>query len=83
VYTVLLLPKAIKDLKKIPKLDASRIAAHLQSLENGLTGDVKKLTNYTPEYRLRVGDYRALFEIEENKIIIYRIKHRKDAYTSR
>ncbi|MFX0197594.1 MAG: type II toxin-antitoxin system RelE/ParE family toxin [Candidatus Hodarchaeota archaeon] len=33
-----------------------------------------------PEYRLRVGDYRVLFETEKNKISIYRIRHRKDAY---
>ena len=45
-----------------------------------MAGDVKRLTNFTPEYRLRVGDYRALFEIEGNKIIMYRILHRKDAY---
>jgi mRNA interferase RelE/StbE len=45
-----------------------------------LAGDFKKLTNFTPEYRLRVGDYRVLFEVEEHKIIVYRIIHRKDAY---
>jgi hypothetical protein len=33
-----------------------------------LAGDVKQLTNSTPEYRLRVGDYRVLFEIEGNII---------------
>jgi mRNA interferase RelE/StbE len=45
-----------------------------------LKGDVKRLTDFTPEYRLRVGDYRILFEIEETTIIIYRIRHRRDAY---
>lgn len=83
MYTVVVLPKAIKDLKKIPKADTSKITAQLQLLKNGLTGDVKKLTNYTPEYRLRIGNYRALFEVEENQIIVYRIKHRKEAYTNR
>ncbi|MDM3847075.1 MAG: type II toxin-antitoxin system RelE/ParE family toxin [Aphanizomenon gracile PMC638.10] len=34
------------------------------------------LTNFTPEYRLRVGDYRVLFELEEQTIIVYRVKHR-------
>jgi len=42
---------------------------------------VKRLTNYTPEYRLRVGDYRVLFEIEEDVLVIYRVKHQKDAYS--
>jgi mRNA interferase RelE/StbE len=46
----------------------------------GLRGDVKRLTNFTPEYRLRVGNFRVLFEIEDKEIVIYRIVHRKDAY---
>lgn len=50
-------------------------------MQNNLTGDVKRLTNYTPEYRLRVGDYRVLLEIEEDVLVIYRVKHRKDAYS--
>jgi mRNA interferase RelE/StbE len=41
------------------------------------------LTNFTPEYRLKIGDYRILFEIEEQEIIIHRIKHRKEAYEKR
>ena len=45
-----------------------------------LTGDVKKLTDHTPEYRLRVGDYRVLFEVEGSTVVVYRVLHRKDAY---
>jgi len=46
-----------------------------------LAGDVKRLTNFTPEFRLRVGEYRVLFEVEGNKVLIYRVRHRKDAYS--
>jgi mRNA interferase RelE/StbE len=42
---------------------------------------MKRLTNYTLEYRLLVGDYRVLFEIEEDVLVIYRVKDRKDAYS--
>jgi len=45
-----------------------------------VAGDVKRLTNFTPEYRLRVGDYRVLFEIEDGTIIVYRVRHRREAY---
>ncbi len=79
-YQTFLKPKAIKDLKKISKEDAKKITAKITEMENDLQGDVKKLTKHTPEYRLRVGDWRILFEIETNKIVIYKIKHRKDAY---
>ncbi len=49
-------------------------------MQYDLQGDVKRLTNFTPEYRLRVGDYRVLFELAEQTIIIYRVKHRSKAY---
>ena len=75
------MPKAIKDLKKIPKQYAVKITTEIKLLENGLVGNIKKLTNFTPEYRLRVGNYRVLFEIEEQQILVYRIKHRKEAYS--
>jgi mRNA interferase RelE/StbE len=50
-------------------------------MRDDLQGDVKHLTNFTPEYRLRVGTYRILFEIEDEIIVIYRVKHRSQAYS--
>ena len=80
-YTVGLKPRATKDLRRIQKQDASRIADALERLADDLFGDVKRLTNFTPEYRLRVGQYRVLFEIEnENEVVVYRIVHRREAY---
>ena len=81
IYTIGLKPRASKDLRRIQKQDASRIADALERLADNLFGDVKRLTNFTPEYRLRVGQYRVLFEIEnENEIVVYRIVHRREAY---
>ncbi len=52
----------------------------MEKLENDLAGDVKRLTDFTPEYRLRIGDYRVLFEIEEqNIIVVYRVRHGREA----
>lgn len=59
------------------------IAERLKLLENGLAGDVKRLTDFTPEYRLRVGGYRAVFEVENDTVIVYRILHPRDAYEKR
>jgi len=70
----------VKDLKRIPKNQLIKILEKIEKLQFGLQGDIKRLTDFTPEYRLRVGDYRILFEIEGNKLIIYRILHRKDVY---
>jgi mRNA interferase RelE/StbE len=79
-YEVHFKPTSIKELKKLNKKDQKNIIDKIEIMSNNLRGDVKKLTNFTPEYRLRVGNYRILFEIEENIIIIYKIRHRKDIY---
>lgn len=79
-YTLTLKSRAVKDLKALPGQEKIRIVAQLEKLQNDLTGNVKRLTNFVPEYRLRVGNYRVLFEVEDNKIVVYRVVHRKDAY---
>ncbi len=55
-------PRALKDGKRIPKQELVHIFEKIKALENNLSGDVKHLTNFYPEYRLRVGNYRILFE---------------------
>ena len=72
---------AKKDLKKLENSTASKILNDIKSLQNfpDVT-NIKKLKNHQPTFRLRVGDYRVLFDIENDLIIIARIKHRKEAY---
>ena len=76
-------PQAIKDFQSIHKKDAVRIARRLSELEGGLKGDIKRLTNFTPEYRLRVSNYRVLFEVEDDTVTVYRVMHRKHVYAKR
>lgn len=79
-YNIEFKPTAVRELKKMDKLVAAQIVARIEKLKNNLEGDVKKLTNHMPEYRMRAGDYRILFEIVEDNVIIYHIKHRRNAY---
>ena len=73
--------RAKKDLKKIDKQNVIKILKNIQKLENYPNiSNIKILKNFYPPKRLRVGDYRVLFDVEENTIIIFNIKHRKDAY---
>ena len=67
-------------MKGLPSPVQSRILARIEEMTDDLKGDVKRLADFTPEYRLRVADYRILFEIEESTIIVYRIRHRREAY---
>ena len=79
-YDVQFKPRAVKDIEHLPPRIQATILAGIDEMSNDLKGDVKRLTNFTPEYRLRVRDYRVLFEIEEKTIVIYRIRHRREAY---
>ena len=79
-YEIELKPKAIKDLDSLQKKEAQRIVERIRRMENNLDGDVKRLTNFTPEYRLRVGDFRVLFEVAGTQVTVYRVLNRRDAY---
>jgi mRNA interferase RelE/StbE len=79
-YTIEFKPKAIKDLDSLQPDIAKRIVEKVSRLAQNLEGDVKRLTNFTPEYRLRVGDYRVLFEVEGNRVVVYCVRHRRDVY---
>ena len=79
-YKIEFKPRATKDLRLVNRDDAQRILAKIRAMENDLAGNVKHLTDFEPQYRLRVGDYRILFNLENDYITIYRIKHRREAY---
>ena len=80
IYNVQFKPKSIKDAQTIPKKDLKGIFEKIEFMKTDLRDNVKRLTNFTPEYRLRIGNYRVLFEIKNKEIVIYRILHRKDVY---
>ncbi len=79
-YDVQFKPRAVKDIESLPVRAQSKVIRDIEKMSDGLKGDVKKLTDFTPEYRLRVGDYRVLFELENHSIVIYRVRHRRDVY---
>ena len=72
---------AIKELSKINKSDAIKILAKIETLKDFPNiSNLKKLTNFQPPYRLRVGKYRVLFDIEDNILTVYKVKHRGQVY---
>ena len=72
---------AVKDLKQISEPYKSKIHGKILELkEFPNLSNIKKLTNFEPAYRLRVADYRILFDVIDDTIIIGRILHRKDSY---
>ncbi len=79
-YRVELKPRAVKDLRAIAPTERTRLLDRIENLENNLEGDVKRLTDFTPEFRLRVGNYRVLFEVDGQRVVVYRVLHRRDVY---
>lgn len=72
--------EAQRDLRKLSPEIARRVIKKINRLSDGLTGDVKRLRNVSPDYRLRVGDWRVIFAIEGNTIVIHHVSHRSKAY---
>jgi mRNA interferase RelE/StbE len=56
------------------------IGHRLFLLEEDLAGNVKKLKGSINEYRLRIGEYRVLFELDPRKVTVYAVGNRKDIY---
>ena len=82
MYKVEVIPSAQKDLDNLEKRFFIQIKNKIDSLKsNPRPANCLKLT-VEEGYRLRTGDYRILYRIDdENKIVyIYRVKHRKESY---
>ena len=81
-YRIRIIPKAEKDLDAIVGHDFDAIKKKILALsENPRPFGCKKLIA-DEGYRLRSGDFRIVYRIDDSarEIIIYRIKHRKEAY---
>jgi len=74
---------AEKDLRGINRQSISRILEAVESLSNDpFPSQHRKLHGSESSYRIRIGDYRVIYQIdkENNIIVIYHIRHRKDIY---
>jgi mRNA interferase RelE/StbE len=80
----LITPKAVqKQLDALPDEVYDRVAAKIQLLaETPRPDGVVKLKGSDNEYRLRIGNYRLRYEIDDQELIILLLqcKHRKDVY---
>ncbi len=89
MFQVLITPTFEKNFKK---LDDPRVKDKFLRVIEILERDpynkegkfqIKKLRNIKPgEWRFRIGDYRLRYDIEDDKVILHFIKHRKDIYKS-
>lgn len=69
--------KAVKYINSADKITKKRLR---EAIEKIPFGDIKKLTGLENEYRLRVGDLRVLFTVDDDIITINEIKPRGQVY---
>lgn len=73
-------PTAQSDLESLPDKVRKQVLRKIDRLKLGLHGDIKRLHRTDVAYRLRMGNYRILFDVEGNVIMIRRIGDRKEIY---
>jgi mRNA interferase RelE/StbE len=80
-FAILLHPKAAKELEKLEESLRTRMKARLKDLEDN-PESVGKVLKPSDFWSLRIGDYRAVFEIDRAKrqVIVLFIGHRKKVY---
>ena len=81
-YKVEIKKSAIKEIEHLPRRDLQAVLDKISSLaENPRPHDCKKLSGQE-KYRVRCGDYRILYSIEDNVLVVFVVKvgHRKDVY---
>jgi len=82
-YRIEIKKSAAKELKKIPRPDQKRISIAIDNLAENLPNpDTTKMKGNNPFHKIRVGDYRIIYETQNNilLILIIKIGHRKDIY---
>ena len=81
MFEIVLTQRALKDFDGLSEDVKNRIGVKLRDYSNDPLKFARKLTNpKIGTYRFRVGDYRIIFDIEDNTIVILRVGHRKEIY---
>ena len=84
-FSVEFTPAASRDVKRLDpaiRLQLLRASTVLKEAPYpGASAKIQPLVGITPRhYRLRLGDYRIIYRIEESHVVIVRVAHRREAY---
>ena len=81
-YKLLIKPSAAKELEALPRKDRSRIVAKIKGLADNRHPPGSEKLSGEEKYRLRNGDYRVLYSIQDASatVTIVKIGHRRDVY---
>ena len=81
-YKIFIKSSAAKELKRLPKNDVQRITSKIQSLSKEPRPHGSEKLSAQERYRIRQGNYRIIYSIEDDKLIVYVVKiaHRRSVY---
>lgn len=82
-YQVIIKPAAQRQIRKLPRAAQVRVVARIEVLaETPYPPDVRKLTGSDDLFRVRVGDYRIIYQVRDAKLLVLVVKvgHRRDIY---
>jgi mRNA interferase RelE/StbE len=82
-YRVDISRHAEKQLRDLPRQVQERIIPRLAALaDDPRPHGVEKLAGHADQYRIRIGDYRAIYAISDERLIVLvlRVAHRREAY---
>jgi mRNA interferase RelE/StbE len=81
-YKIEIKRSAVKEIKRLPQNDLKKIISKISSLANNPRPDGCVKLSADEKYRIRVGNYRVLYEIRDLLLIVtvVKIAHRKDVY---
>ena len=83
-YRISIKRSAAKEIERIAPKDQKRIVEKIRSLRDNPRPPGSKKLSGQEKYRIRQGDYRILYQIEDGELIIVvvRVGHRRDVYGS-
>jgi mRNA interferase RelE/StbE len=82
-YTIIVPKPVQKQLDELPNIVRHRVIERIALLaQEPLPPGAIKLQGYENNYRIRIGDYRVIYEIDNKEfiVVLLRCKHRKDSY---
>lgn len=85
-YTVEIARRAVKAIAKLPRQEQQRVRAAIDLLaDEPRPPGCTKLTGEDSAYRVRIGDYRIVYEVIDARLVIHvvRVGHRRDVYRDR
>ena len=81
-YRLLIKPSAAKELQALPANDRKRVVTRIEGLASDPRPPGTEKLSGAEKYRLRQGDYRVLYSVDDAQkiLVIVKIGHRRDVY---